>query len=38
MIAIDKERGHVIHEDFMKAVRKVSEAKKLEGTLAYTKV
>jgi len=38
MVAIDKERGHVIQEDFMKAVRKVSEAKKLEGTLAYDKV
>lgn len=38
MVAIDKERAYVIQEDFMKAVRKVSEAKKLEGTLAYNKV
>lgn len=38
MIAIDAERDHVIQEDFMKAARKVSEAKKLESQIAYTKV
>lgn len=38
MIAIDKERPHVIQEDFMKAVRKVADAKKLESVLAYNKV
>jgi len=38
MIAIDKERAYVIHEDFMKAVRKVSESKKLESAMGYTKV
>lgn len=38
MMAIDAERDHVIQEDFMKAARKVSEAKKLESQIAYTKV
>jgi len=38
MLAIDKGRPYVIQEDFMKAVRKVSEAKKLESTIAYEKV
>jgi len=38
MIAIEKRRPYVIQEDFMKAVRKVSEAKKLESSIAYEKV
>jgi len=38
MLAIDKGRAYVIQEDFMKAVRKVSEAKKLESTISYEKV
>jgi len=38
MFAIRDERDHVVEEDFMKAARKIAEAKKLEGTLAYDKV
>jgi len=38
MVAIDKERPYVIQEDFMKAVRKVMESKKLESTMSYAKV
>ena len=35
MNAIRKERDFVIQEDFMKAVRKVADAKKLETKLDY---
>ncbi|GAX79466.1 hypothetical protein CEUSTIGMA_g6907.t1 [Chlamydomonas eustigma] len=35
MFAIRDERDYTIHEDFMKAVRKLVEAKKLESTLSY---
>ncbi|RWR72963.1 26S protease regulatory subunit 10B A [Cinnamomum micranthum f. kanehirae] len=35
MSAIRAERDYVIHEDFMKAVRKLNEAKKLESTAHY---
>lgn len=38
MFAIRAERAWVIEEDFMKAARKLSEAKKLEGKLEYKKV
>lgn len=38
MFAIRDERDYVIHEDFMKAARKVQEAKKLETKLNYTKL
>lgn len=38
MFAIRDERDYVIEEDFMKAVRKLAEAKKLESTLDYSKV
>ena len=38
MFAIRGERDYVIEEDFMKAVRKVGENKKLEGKLEYSKV
>eukprot|EP01125_Pyxidicula_operculata_P002264 TRINITY_DN12168_c0_g1_i1.p1 TRINITY_DN12168_c0_g1~~TRINITY_DN12168_c0_g1_i1.p1 ORF type:complete len:392 (+),score=71.70 TRINITY_DN12168_c0_g1_i1:36-1211(+) len=38
MAAIQKERNYVIHEDFMRAVRKVMANKKLEGSLSYEKV
>ncbi|ETO31553.1 26S proteasome regulatory subunit [Reticulomyxa filosa] len=38
MFAIREDRPYVIQEDFMKAVRKVKEAKKLESKLEYTKV
>lgn len=38
MFAIRGERDYCIEEDFMKAVRKVGEAKKLESTLAYEKL
>jgi len=38
MFAIRAERDYVIEEDFMKAVRKVGENKKLEGKLEYSKV
>nr|XP_029124377.1 26S proteasome regulatory subunit S10B homolog B isoform X3 [Elaeis guineensis] len=35
MFAICAERDYVIHEDFMKAVRKLNEAKKLESSAHY---
>merc|ERR1719238_2563961 len=35
LFAIRAEREYVIDEDFMKAVRKMSDTKKLEGTLDY---
>lgn len=35
MFAIRDERDYVVHEDFMKAVRKLNDAKKLETTIAY---
>ena len=35
MFAIRVERNYVIEEDFMKAVRKIAEVKKLEGKLEY---
>ncbi|WIA19553.1 hypothetical protein OEZ85_005495 [Tetradesmus obliquus] len=35
MFAIRDERDYTIHEDFMKAVRKMMDAKKLESTLNY---
>jgi len=38
MFAIRENRKYVIQEDFMKAVRKVKEAKKLESKLEYDKV
>ncbi len=38
MFAIRAERDYVIEEDFMKAVRKMSDQKKLEGTLDYKSV
>jgi 26S proteasome regulatory subunit T4 len=38
MFAIRAERDYVVSEDFMKAVRKVAENKKLEGKLEYSKV
>jgi len=38
MFAIRAERDFVIEEDFMKAVRKVGENKKLEGKLDYKQV
>mmetsp|Transcript_34149 Transcript_34149/g.61575 ORF Transcript_34149/g.61575 Transcript_34149/m.61575 type:complete len:398 (-) Transcript_34149:739-1932(-) len=36
MFAIRDERDYVIQEDFMKAVRKLSEAKKLESPMSYS--
>ncbi|KAF0466036.1 26S protease regulatory subunit 10B [Gigaspora rosea] len=38
MFAIREERDFVVQEDFMKAVRKVSDAKKLESKLDYEKL
>ncbi|CAG8433791.1 11373_t:CDS:2 [Diversispora eburnea] len=38
MFAIHDERDYVVQEDFMKAARKVSEAKKLESKLDYEKL
>eukprot|EP00455_Lapot_gusevi_P034760 TRINITY_DN3845_c0_g1_i1.p1 TRINITY_DN3845_c0_g1~~TRINITY_DN3845_c0_g1_i1.p1 ORF type:complete len:410 (-),score=123.16 TRINITY_DN3845_c0_g1_i1:42-1223(-) len=38
MFAIREERDYVIQEDFLKAARKISDTKKLEGTLDYEKV
>lgn len=38
MFAIRAERDYVISEDFMKAVRKVAENKKLESKLEYQKL
>ena len=36
--AIRDDRDHIIPEDLMKAVRKVAEVKKLEGTIEYKKL
>ncbi|AQL04470.1 26S protease regulatory subunit S10B homolog B [Zea mays] len=36
MAAIRAERDYVIHEDFMKAVRKLNDAKKLESSAHYS--
>lgn len=38
MFAMRADRDYVIEEDFMKAVRKVAEAKKLESKLDYKKL
>jgi len=38
MFAIRGERDYVVEEDFMKGVRKVAEAKKLESAADYKKV
>jgi 26S proteasome regulatory subunit T4 len=38
MFAIRAEREFVLEEDFMKAARKLQDAKKLEGVLSYEKV
>ncbi len=38
MFAIRAERDYVIEEDFMKAVRKVADAKKLESQMHYEKL
>ena len=38
MFAIRDDRDFVTQEDFMKAVRKVADMKKLEGKLEYAKV
>ena len=38
MFALRAEREYVVNEDFMKAVRKVSEGKKLETKLEYKQV
>jgi len=38
MFAIGEDRDYVVEEDFMKAARKVQEAKKLEGNIHYEKV
>merc|ERR1719223_909023 len=38
MFAIRAERDYVVEEDFMKAARKISDNKKLEGKLDYEKV
>lgn len=36
MFAIRDDRDYVIHEDFMKAVRKLTDAKKLESSASYS--
>ena len=38
MFAIRAEREYVISEDFMKAVRKVGDTKKLESKLDYKQI
>lgn len=38
MYAIRAERDYVVNEDFMKAVRKVADTKKLETKLDYKQV
>jgi 26S proteasome regulatory subunit T4 len=38
MFAIRGERDFVLHEDFMKAARKIKESKKLESKLDYSKI
>lgn len=37
LFAIRDERDYAVHEDFMKAVRKLADKKKLEGKLEYKK-
>jgi 26S proteasome regulatory subunit T4 len=37
MFAIRAERDYTIEEDYMRAARKISDNKKLEGTLDYDK-
>jgi 26S proteasome regulatory subunit T4 len=37
LFAIRDERDYTVHEDFMKAVRKLADKKKLEGKLEYKK-
>ena len=38
MFAIRDERDYVTQDDFMKAVRKVAETKKLETKMEYDKI
>lgn len=38
LFAIRAERDFVTEDDFMKAARKMQEAKKLEGTMEYKKI
>uniref|UniRef100_A0A7S2JKT3 AAA+ ATPase domain-containing protein n=1 Tax=Cyanoptyche gloeocystis TaxID=77922 RepID=A0A7S2JKT3_9EUKA len=38
LFAIRDERDYVVHEDFMKAVRKMQEQKKLESSASYTAI
>ncbi|CAN0424722.1 unnamed protein product [Hapterophycus canaliculatus] len=38
LFAIRADRDYVLEEDFMKAVRKIAENKKLEGKVDYAKV
>lgn len=38
MFAIRAERDYIVEEDFLKAVRKLAENKKMEGNLSYEKV
>ena len=38
MFAIREDRGYVVNEDFIKAGRKLIEAKKMETKLEYNKV
>lgn len=38
MFAIRAEREYVISEDFMKAVRKVTDTKKLESKMDYKQI
>lgn len=38
MFAIRAERDYVVEEDFLKAARKISDNKKLEGKLDYEKI
>lgn len=38
MFAIRDDRDYIVHDDLMKAVRKVGEVKKLEGKLEYKKL
>ena len=38
LFAIREDRDFVLEEDFMKAARKITEAKRLESKMDYTKV
>jgi 26S proteasome regulatory subunit T4 len=38
LFAIRAQRDYVLEEDFMKAARKIADAKKLESKLDYSKV